>query len=56
MHAHSVYFKHDFFAQLGLILRISIPEHGFDGRNQSELVQDAGAAHVARVKNELDPS
>ena len=55
MHPDPVDFKDDFFAQVGLIPRIGVAEHSSDRGNQSELVQNAGAADIPRVKNELDP-
>lgn len=45
----------DFFAQSGLTRWIGVAEHGFDGCDQSELVQNIGAADIPGVKNELDP-
>ena len=52
---NTIDFKDDFFAQAGLARRIGVAEHSFDWGNQSELVEDAGAADISRVKNELDP-
>jgi len=45
----------DFFAQLGLARWIRVAKHCFDGCDQSELVQNLGAADIPGVKNELDP-
>ncbi len=47
--------NHDFFTQSGLTRRIGVAQHGLDGRYQSELVQNVGAADISRVKNQLDP-
>ena len=55
VHPNTVDFKDEFFAQARLPGWIGVAEHSFDWGNQSELVQDAGAADVTRVKNELDP-
>ena len=55
VHANTVDFKDDFFAQAGLIRRIGVAEHSFDGSDQPELVEDAGAADITRVNDELDP-
>jgi len=55
VHADTVDFKDDFFAQAGVTRRISVAEHSFDWSDQPELVEDAGAADITRVKDELDP-
>ena len=55
VYANTVDFKDDFFAQAGLIRRIGVAEHSFDGSDQPELVEDAGAADITRVNDELDP-
>jgi hypothetical protein len=55
VHPDTVDFTDDFFAQAWLIRWVGVPEHSFDGGNQSELVQDPGAADIAGVKNELHP-
>jgi len=55
VHANTVDFKGDFFAQAGLTRRIGVAEHSFDWGDQPELVEDAGAANITRVNDELDP-
>lgn len=55
VHPDAVDRHDDFFAQSGLTRWIRVPEHGFDGSDQSELVQNIGATNVSGVKNKLDP-
>ena len=55
VHADTVDFKDDFFAQAGVTRRISVAEHSFDWSDQPELVQYPGPADITRVKYQLDP-
>lgn len=55
MHPNTIDCNDDFFAQSGLTRRVGVAEHSFDRRNQSELVENIGAADIPRVKNQLDP-
>lgn len=55
VHANTVDFKDDFFAQAGLTRRVCVAEDSVDWGNQSELVEDAGAANITGVKDQLDP-
>lgn len=54
VHPDAVDGNDDFLAQPRLTWRVGVAEHGFDRRDQSELVQNVGAADVTRVKNEID--
>ena len=45
----------DFLAQPRFTGGIGVAEDGPDRRNQSQLVQDVGAADIPRMKNEIDP-
>ncbi len=55
VHANTVDFKDYFFAQAGLTRRIGVAENSFDWGDQPELVEDAGAADITRVNDEVDP-
>ena len=55
VHADTVDFKNDLFAQAGLTRRVGVAENSFDWGDQPELVKDARSADISRVKNELDP-
>jgi len=54
VHPDAVDCNDDFFAQPRLTGRVGIAEHSLDRRDQSELVQNAGAADISGMKNELD--
>jgi hypothetical protein len=54
VHSDTVDFTDDFFAQAGIIRRVCVSEHSFDRGDQSELLQNSGAADIPRVKDELN--
>ena len=54
VHPDAVDCKNDFFAQPRFTGPVGVAEHSFDWRNQSELVQNVGAADISGMKNELD--
>lgn len=54
VHAETVDRNDELFSQFRVARRIGVAEDGFDRCNQSELVQNVGAADITRVKNELD--
>ena len=55
VHADPVDGDEDLVSKISLIRRVRVAEDGFDRRDQPELVEDAGAADITRVKDELDP-
>lgn len=56
VHPNSVERDDYLVSQLRITRSVGVTEHRFDRRNQPELGQDARAADVAGMKNELYPS
>ena len=55
VHADPVDGDEELASKIGLIRRVRVAQHGFDRRDQPELVQYFRPADITRMKYQLDP-
>jgi hypothetical protein len=53
VYAQSADLEDDLLGQSGFARRVGVTEHRLDRRDQSQLVKNRGATHIADVKDQL---